>query len=114
MKIQVRPLTKDEIAQSAIAELTAKGYRVRKVFNGAAYKKRANQVQKGWCDVGGYDRQGRHVECEIKTVNDRFSHEQIERLDDLDRCGGVALIALQMGTQVKVISWKEAKVIYNI
>lgn len=112
--LSLRKLSKDEITQSALAELKLKGCRVRKVHNVSAYKKRKGQVEKGWCDIQGYDNKGLHLECEVKTIGDKFSAEQIERLEDLDKCGGVSLVATQVGTQVKILSWSEAKSIFRI
>lgn len=112
--LSIKPLTKDFITQSALKELKLQGYRVRKVHNVSAYKKRKGQVEKGWCDIQGYDRKGRHLECEVKTIGDKFSPEQIERLDDVHQCGGVSLVATQIGTQVKILSWIEAKTIFRI
>lgn len=112
--LTIRELTKDEIAQSALAEMKSKGCRVRKVHNVSAYKKRKGQVEKGWCDIQGYDRNGRHIECEVKTAGDKFSAEQIERLEDLSKCGGVSLVATQIGAEVKILLWIEAKAVFRI
>jgi hypothetical protein len=100
-------LNKDVITQSAIAELKAKGFRARKVHNVGAYRKRRNQVEPGWSDVQGYSRDGKALLCEIKTQGDKFSPEQIDRLDDLHQCGGVALVAVQKGLTVQLIDWLE-------
>ena len=109
-----RDLTKDEITQSALTELRAQGCRVRKVHNVGAFKKRRHQVEPGWPDIQGYSRTAVTILCEIKTIGDKFSPEQIERLDDLDKCGGISLVAFQHGFGVKVVPWKEAKIKYNI
>jgi hypothetical protein len=113
-KIQLKELTKDEITQAALSELRANGARVRKVYNGGFFagRKRRNQVQPGWSDIPGYSRTGVHMECEVKTVNDKFSQDQIDRLNDLDECGGIALVAIQVGLTVEVIPWKQYKARY--
>jgi hypothetical protein len=100
-------LTKDEITRSAISELTKQGGRVRKVHNVGAYRKRRYQVEKGNVDIQGYSKEGICLYCEVKTLGDKFSKEQIEILDDLDKCGGISLVATQVGTQVMTIAWKE-------
>lgn len=109
---KVRELSKDEITQQALNYLRICGARVRKVHNVGAYRKRRHQVEPGWSDVQGYSKDGKAILCEIKTKGDRFSDEQIERLDDLDKCGGIALIAVQKGLGVEVIKWKDAQSIY--
>lgn len=105
-KQKIPDLTKDAITQSALKELRANGARVHKTHNIAGYKKRQYQVEKGVSDITGYSSQGVHIECEVKTVSDKFSHEQIVRLSDIDKCGGIALVAVQEGYQAKIIPWR--------
>jgi hypothetical protein len=107
--MKIKDLTKDEITRSAITELTKQGGRVRKVHNGGAYRKRKYQVEKGHVDIQGYSKEGICLYCEVKTIGDKFSKEQIEILDDLDKCGGISLVAIQVGTQVNVVPWNEYK-----
>jgi RecB family endonuclease NucS len=90
-------MTAQQITKQAIAELTAKGCRVRRVHNVSAYRNRRNHVEKGWPDIQGYDRNGKVVLCEVKAEGDVFSSEQLERLQDCHRCGGLALFADDSG-----------------
>lgn len=106
-KTLIKELSKDTITQSALKELRLNGCCVQKNHNVGAYKRRQYQIEKGVCDIVGYSRQGLHVECEVKTLNDKFSKEQIDRLSDLDKKGGIALVAVQIGSQVKIIPFKE-------
>lgn len=105
-KLTASDLTKDQITQSALKELRANGARVRKVHNWGA-KKRRHQIEAGWADIQGYSRAGLAILCEVKTLKDKFSDEQIEILSDLDRKGGIALVAVQQGYQTKIIPWKK-------
>jgi hypothetical protein len=102
-----KDLTKDEITQSALRELRANGARVRKVHNVSAYKKRRGQVEPGWPDIQGYSSMGVAILCEVKTLRDKLSSDQIAILNDLDYRGGISLIAIQKGLQVKVMTWKD-------
>jgi hypothetical protein len=98
-------LTKDEITRSAITELTKQGGRVRKVHNVGAYRKRRYQVESGWADIQGYTKDGKALLCEVKTLRDRLSDDQKEILSDLDKCGGVSLVAIQKGLTVYLMPW---------
>jgi hypothetical protein len=109
MKIKIKQFTKDEITQDALTQLRLRGARVRKVHNVGYYRQRRYQVEKGPADIQGYSQTGVHIECEVKTINDSFSGDQIKRLDDLEACGGIALIAIQTGLTVSLIPWKDAK-----
>jgi hypothetical protein len=101
--MKVKALTKDQIAQDAILKLMARLARVRKVHNVGYYRGRRNQVQRGQA-----------ILCEVKTKNDEFSKDQIERLQDLHNCGGVALVACQINYQVEILSWGDAKKVFKI
>lgn len=110
---ELKPLTKDQIAKSAIEELTRNGARVRKVHNVPVNKNRRHHIQKGNVDIQGFSSAGLCLYCEVKTLNDRFSKEQIEILDDLDNCGGLSFVAVQVGTQVKIIPWRDYRVFHH-
>lgn len=104
---ELKPLTKDQIAKSAIEELTRNGARVRKVHNVPVNKNRRHHIEKGWPDIQGYTKTGITILCEVKTTSDKLSEHQIARLNDLDMCGGISLVAVQRGRQTKLIRWKE-------
>lgn len=97
-------LSKDQICQDALLKLRAQGARVRKVHNVSAYKKRRGQVEPGVSDIGGYTCKGVYIEIEVKTVNDRLSEAQRERLLDIDKCGGIACIATEQNGQTIIVT----------
>lgn len=106
-KLFIKELSKDFITQSALKELRANGARVRKVHNVPFNKyKSKGQIEKGHADIQGWTKQGLILYCEVKTLADTFSDEQREILSDIDKKGGIALVAVQVGTQVKIIPWK--------
>lgn len=89
----MRELTASQITSDALILLKAFNYRVRRVNNVGAYKKRANQVQAGWPDIQGYSEDGKVVLVEVKKKGDTLKKDQRERLQDCVKCGGIALIA---------------------
>lgn len=111
--LSIPDLTKDQIAKSALSELRANGARVRKVHNVSAYKKRRGQVEAGWPDIQGYSKTGVAILCEVKTKGDIMSEAQIQRLDDLKKCGGISLLAIQIGYQTEIIKWEDAKMYFS-
>lgn len=100
----VKQLTKGEIRDSAIKELTWRGYDVWKQ-NNIAVRKRKFIGRLGVSDVIGITKDGKWVACEIKTINDRLSVDQIKFLNDVKRAGGIAYIAMQEGNQVILKEW---------
>jgi hypothetical protein len=84
--------TRSEITKAAIEELTLQKARVRQVHN-VPIRRRQNHVQKGWPDIQGYSKEGIAVLVEVKTENDTFYPEQIERLTDASKCGCMCFIA---------------------
>lgn len=87
-------LSANQLTQYAKLILTSKGCRVNRV-NNIPVRRRKNTIQKGWSDLQGYSRNGVYVACEIKTINDRLSIEQINRLNDIMDCGGLAYICTE-------------------
>lgn len=106
----IKHLTKGEIRESAIKELTWRGYDVWKQ-NNLAVRKRKFIGRYGVSDVFGFDkRTARIVACEVKTLNDRLSPEQIDFLNDVKKAGGLAYIALQGNNgQVELREWEVKK-----
>lgn len=104
VKSGIKELTKGEIRESAIKELTWRGHTVWK-NNNLAVRKRKFIGRLGVSDVIGITKDGRWVACEIKTLNDRLSTDQIDFLNDVKKAGGVAYIACQVGTQVELREW---------
>lgn len=99
--------TAAQLTSDALTMLRAQGARVRRVSNVGTFKKRKHQVQSGWGDVQGYDCKGRAVICEVKTINDTLSKEQRDLLLDLEKCGGIALVATQVNGSTKLFKISE-------
>ena len=58
-------------------------------------KRFVRTAKKGTLDCEGYDNRGRHVGIECKRpVGGRLSDEQAERIDDINRKGGVAFVVI--------------------
>lgn len=102
---QIKELTKATIRASAIKELTWRGYTVW-IHNNLAVRKRKFIGRLGVSDVIGITKDGRWVACEIKTLNDRLSTDQIIFLNDVKKAGGVAYLAVQEGNQVVLKEWE--------
>jgi len=66
-------------------------------------------VQKGWADLQGYNRNGIYVACEIKTIKDRFSNEQLDRLNDIVNCGGLAYICTEYNNKPYLVEFEKYK-----
>lgn len=106
-----------ELTAFALELMRLQNYRVRRVNNVSVYKKRKNQVESGWSDLQGYSAPhynpvagiseigGRIVLCEVKTVKDRLSRAQEERLQDCHNCGGIALICFQDGQNAELVEF---------
>jgi hypothetical protein len=90
-------LTKSTIRASAIKELTWRGHDVW-IHNNIAVRKRKFIGRLGVSDLIGITKDGRWVACEVKTIGDRLSDDQIEFLNDVKKAGGLALIAQQSAT----------------
>lgn len=87
-------MTRSEITKMALKELTLRKCRVRQVHN-VPVRRRANHIQKGWPDCQGYTSQGQALLVEIKTENDRMSKEQIDFMNDADKCGCICFVAYE-------------------
>ena len=87
MKLKPTPLTKGFIRESAIKELTWRGHDVWPQ-NNLAVRGRKFIGRKGVPDVIGFTRSGLFIACEIKTVNDYLSDEQIEFMNNVKKAGG--------------------------
>lgn len=98
-------LTKDIIRESALKELTWRGYDVWR-NNNLAVRGRKFIGRKGVPDIIGFDKQGKWVVCEVKTINDRLSDDQTKFLNDIKHSGALAFLAVQHGNQVMVVEWE--------
>lgn len=107
----IKELTKGFIRESAIKELTWRGHDIWK-NNNLAVKGRKFIGRLGVSDVIGITKDGRWVACEIKTLNDRLSPDQIDFLNDVKKAGGLAYVACQ-GNNGQVELRAEIKEIVN-
>jgi hypothetical protein len=109
MRSAVKELSKGEIRESAIKELTWRGHDVW-IQNNIAVRKRKFIGRLGVSDVIGITKDGRWVACEIKTVGDRLSDDQIKFLNQVKTAGGLSYIACQSATgQVEIKEWEMQK-----
>lgn len=106
VKSKIKELTKGQIRESAIKELSWRGYDVWKQ-NNIAVRRRQFIGRYGVSDVMGFCKKtGRIVACEIKTLSDRLSDDQIKFLTDVKNAGGLAFIASQSACgAVEVREW---------
>lgn len=110
VKSRIKELTKAQIRTTAIKMLTWSGCTVW-VQNNLAVRGRKFIGKRGQADLMGYrNKDGVIVACEIKTLNDRLSDDQILFLNDVKKAGGLAYIACQEGNQVVLKEW-EVKII---
>ena len=106
MRTEIKELSKAQIRASAIKMLTWSGYTVW-VQNNLAVRGRKFIGKRGQADVMGFrNKDGVIVACEIKTLNDRLSDDQIDFLNDVKKAGGLAYLAIQSGTQVELREWE--------
>lgn len=98
-------ITKDIIRASALKELAWRGYDCWRQ-NNIAVRGRKFIGRLGVADVIGITKDGRWVVCEIKTINDRLSPDQITFLNDIKKAGGEAYIAYQVGNRVELKEWE--------
>ena len=107
MKLKVTELTKSTIRESAIKELTWRGCTVW-VQNNLAVPGRKFIGKRGQSDVIGFrNKDCVMVACEVKTINDRLSDDQIKFLNQIKKAGGIALLACQSPTgQVELREWE--------
>lgn len=105
-KHTIKELTKSHIRATAIKMLTWSGNTVW-VQNNLAVRGRKFIGKRGQADVMGFrNKDGVIVACEIKTLNDRLSPDQITFLNDVKKAGGIAYIATQEGNQVVLKGWE--------
>lgn len=105
MRGVVKELTKGEIRESAIKELTWRGNTVW-IQNNLAVKGRKFIGRRGVADIIGISKDGRWVAAEVKTLNDTLSPDQIDFLNDVKSAGGLAYLAVQVGNRVELKEWE--------
>lgn len=100
-------LTKSHIRKIAIDILTLRGLKVWKQ-NNIAVRGRKFIGEYGVGDVIGWHKKtGVFCGCEVKTLSDTLSNDQITWLTNLTNAGGIALIATEQSAQVVLIEFKE-------
>jgi VRR-NUC domain len=105
VKSKVTPLTKATIRESALKELTWRGYDCWRQ-NNIAVRGRTFIGRRGVSDIIGITKDGRWVVTEVKTLNDTLSPDQITFLNDIKKAGGEAYIACQEGNRVVLKEWE--------
>lgn len=107
VKSGIKELTKAHIRASAIKMLTWSGFTVW-VQNNLAVRGRKFIGKRGQADVMGFrNKDAVMVACEIKTLNDRLSPDQIGFLNDVKKAGGLAYIACQGNNgRVELREWE--------
>lgn len=103
LKIKIKALTASEITTIAMNilnyEYNAEVWRQ----NNLTVKGRKFTGRKGVADIIGFLRNnGVMVQCEVKTLTDSLSQDQIELLTQLHNSGGIALVAYQDSVKVKI------------
>jgi len=101
-------LTASELTKWAKDILQLQGYRLNRV-NNIPVRRRKGTIEKGWSDLQGYSRTGIYTAIEVKTINDKLSEQQIERLNDISKCKGIAMICCEENNQPTLKMWTETK-----
>ena len=102
-------LTKQQITNAALEYLAWTGFECWRQTNNSG-KRWKNNVKKGVPDILGYERNSkiaRFMACEVKTLGDRLSDDQVSFLTDLTLKGGFAFIANQKGEVAKITPFQE-------
>jgi hypothetical protein len=101
-------LTASQLTKWAKDSLQLIGYRLNRV-NNIPVRRRKGTIEKGWSDLQGYNKEGIYVAIEVKTISDKLSAEQIERLNDIRKCKGLALICTEEDNKPIMKLWIETK-----
>jgi hypothetical protein len=101
-------LTKAIIRESALKELSWRGHDCW-IQNNIAVRGRKFIGRRGVPDIIGITKDARWVVCEVKTLNDRLSDDQILFLNSIKKAGGEAYIAHQVGNRVELKEWEITK-----
>src|SRR5687768_6618909 len=101
----MKVLTKGQITKSALTELKLRGANVWQQ-NNLAVPGRRFIGRKGVPDIIGFvNATCLFVACEVKTIDDVFSDDQIVFMNEIKKAGGIALIATQEFNQVVLKDW---------
>jgi hypothetical protein len=99
-------LTKSQITTDALAELTFRGCKVWR-NNNVAIRGRKFIGERGVPDIVGFHRTtGVAVYCEVKTINDRFSMDQIIFMNRAKLANCFCVIASDEKGKMKLSEWE--------
>jgi len=104
----IRELTAGEITSSALTELSLRGWECWRQ-NQIRVPGRNFVGRLGLTDILGFNRRtGIILLCEVKTINDELSDDQITLLCQVKTAGGMALVATDDGKGgIKIIDYQE-------
>jgi len=103
-----KELTASDLTKWAKAEGERLGMRLNRV-NNIPVRRRKGTIEKGWADLQGYNQTGLYVAIEVKKIGDRLSKDQIERLNDVASCGGLAFICTQQSLKPILEKWTKTE-----
>lgn len=110
----IKHLTKGEITAHAIEYFTLIGFDCWPENNTTPVRHRHFTGRKGKPDIIGFGANymgtgvGIFLGCEVKTINDTFSDDQIIFLNNLEAAGGAAYVAYQgKDGKLKIEKWQQ-------
>ena len=93
-------MTASELTQWAKKKMEAEECRLNRV-NNIPVRRRKGTIERGWSDLQGYTKDGKYLAIEVKTSGDKLSQFQIDRLNDIIKCDGLAYICTEVkGTPI--------------
>jgi hypothetical protein len=101
-------ISANDLTKWAKTNLGYIGFRLNRV-NNIPFGKRKGTIEKGWADLQGYTSEGIYVAVEIKKLGDKLSIEQIERLNDIHKCGGIVYICTEVEKKATLVEWTKIK-----
>ena len=101
-------ISASELTKWAKETLSKSGCRLNRV-NNIPVRRRKGTIEKGWADLQGYTSEGLYCCVEVKKIGDKLSIEQMNRLEDVMNCGGIAYICTEEEGQPLLIQWGETK-----
>ena len=101
-------LSASELTKWAKETLSKTGCRLNRV-NNIPVRRRKGTIEKGWPDLQGYTSLGIYCCVEVKKIGDKLSKEQIDRLEDVTNCNGIAYICTEEEGNPFLIQWGETK-----
>jgi hypothetical protein len=99
-------LTASYLTNWAKDYLQRNGCRLNRV-NNIPVRRRKGTIEKGWSDLQGYTAQGIYLAVEVKKKGDTLKAEQINRLEDIIMCNGLAFICTEINNKPALIDFKK-------